>query len=680
MRFILLFMSDNVDAQPDGKFLDLGRDGILTIISIIVTILLALIGYLVKKARNNNELKILQNSQKELYRNMSILIECEGDKKVNFSREQLTEGQYKNIGDSRYCLILGEPACGKSFYMIEKFHSEKSKFCLFFDSNELIKYINNDGSCQDKLIGKLREVKKKYLFFMDGIDELEIQYGQDSLRKVLEFIKNINENVQSVSYVLSARKNYYEKNNRFALCTKYGVVFSEMEINTWTQDDLISYGKSLAVSTDKCSSIEMNSYLDRMDDGTRYKISNPLEMQMLIYLSTKEEKFETIREISTRYELYDMFLRTVFNGVVNHSSINLYDEYLKKAFALYVNRRDISFGTNQYSIPIFKTNGNVIHYSFFEFAISRLFFEKLQGKIDESLNFSLFAQEYKNEIADYISEAISPLSDSEKNAIIINLMQMYSFTMTKEKRKLLKNIDKQFVSDNWKIGKQIEKLSYMEFLTLKSQIIFRLGRIYFNYNKFYDKVKDVLSLIYSEDSNVLAGKNIPESIKNEKKYYEVLIKRGCAISASFLGHEIIEIDYVNHMLEYKNTYDYLYDLANRSHTMLFYGDISDQYSLFEFKDECIRPCRNSIEKRINRIQMQLVSDYPKDDIRMNKKYYFRLFDLATIYSFVASRRGGEVLNDNEKAIINGCFIDFKNASAERKELMQEIKKELIIIM
>ena len=55
-----------------------------------------------------------------------------------------------------------------------------------------------------------------------------------------------------------------------------------------------------------------------------------------------------------------------------------------------------------------------------------------------------------------------------------------------------------------------------------------------------------------------------------------------------------------------------------------------------------------------------------------------MFDLATIYSFVESRKNiKSILNANDLEVIKNTKVVFKNASSQRNELMKEIKDQIL---
>lgn len=669
-NYILIF------AEKMKTYIDTNINS-FNIILVAITVILTYIGVkLTKKALNSDKnqsrrkLKNLKKSQSQIYDNKSKIVKSVTDNRTNFSR-QISEWNLLKESNQKVILVLGEPACGKSHYLIDIF--QKEKLCLMFDSNNLLKYLRSDTD-RNQLINDLSKANQNYILIFDGIDELEVSYEKQTFVKVSELIQRIRENTNNISFVISSRKDFYEKNNDFSISEEYGIDLLIYQIPQWTSDELLGYGRKLnSALSENENMLQFNSLLDNFNVMDNL-VTNPLEMQMVVFLLAKTD-IERIRTIKTKFELYDTYIKYVFDEAKTEGNTkNYYLEFLRDSFAMYKSKSKVVYEYNYQNLPILKRNGMLVHYSIFEFAIAKYYYEKIKGKIDLKVDLSLFAQEYKNEIADYISEAIKSLDDVEKNKIIENLMRIYYCTLKKENRKKLIKINPKFECTG--LMNSVNELSYSEFFTLKSQIIFRLGRIYFENKDNYSQVEKILDLVYYNDRNVLSGSNIKPEISNDKNYYVALLKRGCAICASFLGYEKIEIDYVNKMLPYKDDYIIDYDLANRSHTMLFYGDVVENCSLFDFKDNKEISCKNSINKRLKRLEVALGKEYPYEDIKKNKKYYFRLFDLATIYTFMANNREMK-LKENDKKILRNCFVDFDKASEERRILLHEIKEKIL---
>ena len=210
-------------------------------------------------------------------------------------------------------------------------------------------------------------------------------------------------------------------------------------------------------------------------------------------------------------------------------------------------------------------------------------------------------------------------------------------------------------------------------------IVFRLGRLGLN----DEIIKQFFSSIFEIDDNVSKG----EIDLNLHALRKTVLWRECAISASFVGEESIELDYIEKMLKYKRSqYNLLYDLINRTHTLLYYGDLvmADDgiINLQDAQDDGNFDCRKACLKRITRLSKLNDCKTAVNDMEPNDKrvYYFRAFDIATLYCFISSRGSLNKLpwlGEKEKDIIKDFRTEFVGISERRKKLLDEIKEETI---
>lgn len=173
-------------------------------------------------------------------------------------------------------------------------------------------------------------------------------------------------------------------------------------------------------------------------------------------------------------------------------------------------------------------------------------------------------------------------------------------------------------------------------------------------------------MVYFCDKTALYGKN------QFSPYELAILKRQCAVSASFLCGKDIELDYVNKMLPGTRQYDQNYDLVNRSHTLIYYGDVLHT-DLLSFTDDGKTEWDCARKKRISRLKKR-----PKRYTLEDKVSCFRLFDLATIYTFLISRKGESILTKEEEQVIKRAVIkDIQDMPADREELMLWLQKQIL---
>lgn len=164
-----------------------------------------------------------------------------------------------------------------------------------------------------------------------------------------------------------------------------------------------------------------------------------------------------------------------------------------------------------------------------------------------------------------------------------------------------------------------------------------------------------------------------------------MLKRWIAIAGSLLNTKIgeeIELDYIKKMI--CNTYDNnVEDIANRSQTLVFYGDVTNVSSLdyrdIDSKTECVK----SVRKRVNRL-LTINEKSNIDLLKRNlnprfyelKNYCFRAFDLASIYCLLRFHGGSNKLFVDElkrikpRMKITDINVVFEDSNSERERIMQ----------
>lgn len=83
------------------------------------------------------------------------------------------------------------------------------------------------------------------------------------------------------------------------------------------------------------------------------------------------------------------------------------------------------------------------------------------------------------------------------------------------------------------------------------------------------------------------------------------------------------------------------------------------------------------KKRIQRLSTELPSAIQSMNPKQKKQFYFRLFDLATIYTFLYSRPSHH-LTTKEINIIKNCKIEFSDQSTSRANLLRDIKEHTLL--
>lgn len=581
-------------------------------------------------------------------------------------------------------IVCGGPGVGKSSFLKSVFvrnnHLSKkygrNTRGVFLNYEEINKWINNEEPVRRLIENmELADYRRLYLF-CDGVDEL----GKQRFDKFVLLINKIMSKWGSrIVFVISTREKFYSENQiafESIANTKHYIV------EQWTQKEIVRYARTLIKKEKKSYNSQnvQHAYQMVKQNSSVCLLKNPLVMKIYIYILLNDSGNSPI-EVDNRYKLYERFVEDlVFKSQLHNYNESTREkkmsELARTCFYSY-DDNDRMLTCNQDPKSLFKSNGMLIHETFFEFFVARYYFTTLADassgdtKIIEHVR--VLEKEYPNEFADFITDAIRGLDDSGKKYLIQELCGIYVYMLDPSlRREFSKRAG--IVYD---IGSMKEQAIERElvrdelFLTVKNQIIFRLGRL--NYESDTPEIGSILSFIYENDNSI--------RIKHDEMFFRAVLKRGCAISASFIGAEDIEVDYVEHMLAYKkDNYIPSYDLANRSHTIVFYSDVRTEQSIFEFRDENRNiSCDKSINKRIERLKEQLPDDVEKMDEKQKKKYYFRLFDLATIYTFL-NDRGARILDDRQKSIVRNCGVSFIGQGEVREELMKDIKSHIISLI
>lgn len=583
-------------------------------------------------------------------------------------------------------VIRGASGCGKSAivkYMFLNTHIQRrflrSTLVLYFDASKLKNTLENNTEFLNRFI----EARYKRLYlFLDGIDESLLSEDYEKLK---ELLNKISLHVDFLNIVISCRnENYYSVEKHL----KNEYQLREYEIDEWSKEQAVDYIKTLValVSEDDDSKESLENFMlhDELLKAIKY---NPLLAKMLISIRTKKENYTFT---DNKYEFYSEFLRTL---TMEHSSdgheiasfknnLDKNSEFIYKSYIQNVRNREFK-DIPYFDSIIMKENLNDLkvfrHESFFEFMIACYVGNRILNISSETID--ALSYEFPNAISDFVSERLKSESDNDKIKIRDNLIALYSLTIDKDddliryKEKFENLFPAGLELNNYK--EIIRKLDDKRFFTFKYEIIFRIGRLLL----FDEKVNEFLKYTYN-DTNI-ARDPIDKDILEK---WEIVMKRGCAVSASFVGYEELEIDYVKHMLSYLSDYNELYDKINRSHTLIFYGDVRmERDSILDFlelMDDGERECKKSCEKRLKRLSK--LKDCTKSVSEMNEKekrlFYFRLFDIATLYSFIKSRNSTKQLawlNKENREIIKDFRTEFEGMSEERKKLLNEIKENTI---
>jgi hypothetical protein len=581
---------------------------------------------------------------------------------------------------SKY-ILLGSAGSGKSSVIKKDYMFHCNRIIRFWRIHTGVVYISrqflNHGikgiSSLDEIIDCIEKTKyKKIYLYIDGIDE----FGELKVDEISKKMMSISRKIKKVK--ITSRTNFAIKN---IINHNNGCVFGFKEnqriiVENWKEKQLIDLSwfllKHLGIDKLQCKNV-INKIKQESKNWEKH-IDSPLLMKLFLYIVIYGDTNNEIN-LDNKYLFYSQFITEVIstqrkrqNDFKIQRIQKELDEVSTEVFDAFT--RDERFLQNTKNIQALLKPANdglsiFIHETFFEYFVARNYLIQLSNKSPTIASIKTLCQNYTNDFADFITFALNSTKKETRQQIVNSFFLIYYYTLGSDQRtdfhSKFKGIFNNYSSQ---IYQAIQKLSEHQFFTLKYEIVFRLGRI----DVDLKEISDFLTFVYDYDKNI--------GVKEDKEYYIAVLQRCCAISCSFLGSERIELDYIKKMIPYNcsgknNSYIPNNDLANRSHTLLFYGDVV-KANIFEFRDDTTNnPYELAFAKRINRLANELPSNITEMDKAQKKKYYFRLFDLATIYTFIFNRR--RVLTSKEQEIVSNTRVQFVGASEERNSIMIELK-------
>ena len=583
--------------------------------------------------------------------------------------------------------LLGEAGSGKSSIIKRDYLYQSNKFTNFWRINTGLVYINQQllgNSIKD--MSKLEDILdcvrctqyKKIILYIDGFDE----FGEEKVDKIFESMTPLSKQIKKVK--ITCRTNFAVHNiinhrnmGFFGFKEKQRYV-----VSNWQQPNLVGYSSFLLKHL-HIEKVARKRIIDRIKNESQSRdwsdyINSPLLLKFYLYLLIHGDQNKSI-EVINKYEFYSDFVTEIIStqrkreGNYQNSHIqNDLDNISGEVFKAFSNNYKHIPYANSIKAILKAPSDNYsyfTHDTFFEYFVARYYLRQVSMNPPTNSAVAVLQQTYTNDYADFITAALNGTSvelQNNRKQVVETLLSIYYFTLSSDvKHKYSSFFPSVCYSTNLstQIRQAVQQLDEYQFFTLKYEIIFRLGRM----DITSKDVVSFLNAVYNYDGNI--------NIKENSEYYTAVLKRCCAISSSFLGSEQIELDYVKKMLPrnklgVNDSYISNYDLANRSHTLLFYGDIT-KADIFSFKDDATNnPFSLAFSKRIERLRLDLPEQVNSMDNKQKKKYYFRVFDLATIYTFMFDRK--RVLTDEEYRIVSRTRVHFVGASEERNELMNDM--------
>lgn len=685
----------------------LTTDQIIDVVAILVPLLIAFAGgiFLIYRWRHRAERTVRIDAYNKLHHDAQEIVKSHERESVFFQEDRTLQKSFsKNMTlinvdtDSQYTnelphfegsyLITGEAGCGKSEILKHDFHTCWRRQCrrrrlsaktgtYYFDAEALLNLLKEDGRRRrEELLARIKAARlRKLLLYVDGVDELT----DDNMERFRQILAEIQDSVQVLVPRFSCRTEFANKHlreNHFD--HRYAV-------KPWEQVQLAVLSDQILDSLKEEHFPRLQAVRNDMRHGEIpwNFINSPLLLKLLLYMKLYGQ--HDIALTSNKFSFYSEFFRTlisVYQGRNHHASYDVdheIDEVAKAVFDAYTNREK-TVSSFPSLAPILKQRSGqrgekvgLTHETFYEYLVARYYHIQFQKDTLSRECVDVMKSPYSNDFADFITDAFSADSEEQQILTMKLMVRLYAYTLLPSVRDMLQrqfaieNLCDQTLSDSMNDTLSAVSEKQNPFLTLKYEIIFRMGRFPPEIER--DMRIRFLEFVYEYDTNTGA--------KYDQPYFEAVLKRCCAISASFLGGERVELDYIRQMLDFGTyPYDENYDLANRSHTLVYYSDVPDS-NLDTFRD---RHAENSWSfaraKRMERLAFPLPDSISDMTAKEKKKFYFRAFDIATIYTFLRSRPH-QTLSPEELHILTDFKIDFIGMSDERRTILRDMKEETL---
>lgn len=562
--------------------------------------------------------------------------------------------------------IIGSPGIGKTtlikkFFIDYKNYQELHQLSfipIFLTVKDIIEFKQSNSNNFSDFFVKKNKIEKyikfinKYIFFVDGLDEISESYIEEIVTTLNDFIDK-----KDVLWIICRKDFFFNKLSIYE--NIFNKFYDVLEIQEWNiENDSMKFAKDYSIKYDDKDIIQTLIEIRNKFSNIDNFLKKPFEVTLILYLLSD---FHSISENSfnSTYNLYKSFYNNWLQREQLRMSTSLNIEDVVKlhrnvALHLYNNRgKGITLDSVVSEVNILNSNLNMIksdsafwsllitskngssdiierfwHETFGEFIIAENVIQSFLSTDNRELNDSLTTV-YYNEINQFIREGFQQLDKYKKQIIYNNLSITYLKHFSSQNTFNINLFSENYINT---LDISIDQIiTNPESIRIREQILYYLGRLEIDY------YPPILSFAARFENNPL-------------------LIRSAILGAILYRNENLEFKYLTSLIPGSEE-DYL----NRSVQLVYFGDaIGDLHS---FRDNDLFLWDKVKAAILNRLKGLSVRDIA-----------LRWWDLRTLFCFFESRGWKDKISIKEYEIIqntlcsSNLYSDLRNENVNNEKL------------
>lgn len=553
-------------------------------------------------------------------------------------------------------VIIGSPGIGKSIALKfifmtlkERYENTKSTFPLYIHcldlANNVSKFLN--------ILSSLSDQNSKLTVLIDGLDEVEIEKGENLIQVILPKIQTYG------SWILASREVHFYTNVLHIPGFDTSITHV-LELKDWdVEQHSLRFSKKYFDAINATNDYEGLKEIILKEDIKKF-ITNPFHLTLLIFLYRSQVLSEI--KLSNKFSLYSLFYKNWIEreAVRKLKKPNLIKEIItihetlaiesyqnrEKTFSDIIENLNISeeilqqpafkdLFIERFSFLTLETEyAGFRHESLFEFLLAKKIIRELLNLSNENIP-QILSEEFSQDINSFIRSGFSVLSKQDKFSINLKMSKCYTFLLN---IRLKQPIGMSYLDIN-STTKQKNELKTRSFFKVSEQLIYYLGRL---------ECKGSIAII------LYAYKTDPNPI----------IHRAAALGAILNGNKEIEKEYINSLLS-----DPEQNLINRSIQLVYFGDTME--SIFSFRDDSSISWERTYHGTLSRLNEQGL-----------RGHQLRWWDLCTIYSFIISRQknNNNVVNNLLRITLKKLLIEPNHQNLDRDKAIKKLAQKILLLI